>query len=147
MLQRNEQRNAQIIDTRSAGGEDSTMKERVKQVMEMTRRSEDDVVMALHDNDGDLNRAVNDLLEGVCAEWEVKKKKARQPSGAKQNAEQPGRQEESADWEDRRGQRASLRGTRGRANHDNRGCMFRNFQSLMPVPPFCRNFFSYLFII
>lgn len=108
-----------------AGGEDS-LKECVKQVMDMTRRSEDEVVMALHDNDGDLDRAVNDLLEDrVKAEWEVKKKKLRQPSGSKQSTDQTGGQDDSGDWEERRNQRSGgPPRMRGRANHDNRGCWF-----------------------
>ena len=105
------------------GGDDPTFKERVKQVMEMTRRTEDEVIMALHDSDGDFNRAVNDLLEGVSPEWEVKKKKARQPSSSKQSTEQPGGQDEGGEWEDRRTQRGGgPPRMRGRANHDNRGC-------------------------
>ncbi|XP_020279901.1 protein lingerer isoform X2 [Pseudomyrmex gracilis] len=111
-------RNSQIIDTR-AGGEDPILKERIKQVMEMTRRSEDDVVMALHDNDGDFDGAVNDLLEGVKTEWEVKKKKPRQPSGAK-TADQSS--QDNSEWEERRNQRSGgPPRMRGRANHDNRG--------------------------
>lgn len=106
------------------GGEDPALKERIRQVMDMTRRSEDEVVLALHDCDGDLDRAVNNLLEGVMQEWEVKKKKTRQPAGSKQNADQSGGQDESGDWEERRNQRGGgpprMRG-RG-ANHDNRGC-------------------------
>ncbi|XP_051162181.1 protein lingerer isoform X2 [Leptopilina boulardi] len=116
-------RHAQIIDTRMGGGEDPTFKERVKQVMEVTRRTEDEVIMALHDSDGDFNRAVNDLLEGVSPEWEVKKKKARQPSSSKQNIEQLGVQDEGGEWEsERRVQRGGgPPRMRGRANHDNRG--------------------------
>lgn len=87
----------------------------------MTRRSEDDVVMALHDNDGDFDGAVNDLLEGVKTEWEVKKKKPRQPSGAK-TADQSS--QDNSEWEERRNQRSGgPPRMRGRANHDNRGCM------------------------
>ncbi|KAJ8677502.1 hypothetical protein QAD02_013289, partial [Eretmocerus hayati] len=63
--------------------DESLWLEKVKQVMELTRKSEDEVVMALHDSDGDLNRAVNDLLEGICPGWSVKKKKVRQPQMAK----------------------------------------------------------------
>jgi NACalpha-BTF3-like transcription factor len=57
---------AQIIDTRS---EDPDMKNKIKQVMDATRKSEDEVCTALHDCDNDLDRAVNMLLEGsgtVC---------------------------------------------------------------------------------
>ena len=104
------------------GTDDPVLKEQIKQVMDMTRRSEDEVIMALHDSDGDLHRAVNDLLEGVQTEWEVKKKKARQPGGAKQNAEQSGDAEDTGDWDDRRNQRGGgPPRLRGRANHDNRG--------------------------
>lgn len=105
------------------GTEDPVLKEQIKQVMDMTRRSEDEVIMALHDSDGDLDRAVNDLLEGVQTEWEVKKKKARQPGGSKQNADSSGDAEETGDWEERRNQRGGgPPRLRGRANHDNRGC-------------------------
>lgn len=116
-------RHSQIIDTRMGCGEDPTFKERVKQVMEVTRRTEDEVIMALHDSDGDFNRAVNDLLEGVSPEWEVKKKKARQPSSSKQNTEQLGVQDEGGEWDsDRRIQRGGgPPRMRGRVIHDNRG--------------------------
>lgn len=108
-------------------GEDPILKERIKQVMDMTRRSEDEVVMALHDSDGDLDRAVNDLLEGVKTEWEVKKKKPRQPSGSKQNMDTSAGQDEGGDWDERRNQRGGgPPRMRGRANHDNRGCKLRN---------------------
>lgn len=110
-------------------GEDPILKERIKQVMDMTRRSEDEVVMALHDSDGDLDRAVNDLLEGVKTEWEVKKKKPRQPSGSKQNMDTSGGQDESGDWDERRNQRGGgPPRMRGRANHDNRGCMLKKIE-------------------
>lgn len=118
------------MDNRTGSSEDAVMKERIKQVMEMTRRSEDEVIMALHDAEGDFDRAVNDLLEGVTTEWEVKKKKPRQPNSAKQNTEVASGQEESADWEERRNhQRSSGSGPprmRGRQNHDNRGCELSN---------------------
>jgi len=52
---------AQIIDSRS---EDPDMKNKIKQVMDATRKSEDEVCTALHDCDNDLDRAVNMLLEG-----------------------------------------------------------------------------------
>lgn len=105
------------------GVEDPVFKERIKEVMDLTCRSEDEVIMALHDSDGDLNRAAIDLLEGVKTEWEVKKKKPRQPSGSKQAADQPGGQNDGGDWEERRNQRSGgPPRMRGRANHDNREC-------------------------
>ncbi|XP_021931148.1 protein lingerer isoform X2 [Zootermopsis nevadensis] len=71
---------AQIIDTRT---EDPNLKDKIKQAMDATRKTEDEVCTALHDCDNDLDRAVNMLLEGMGqGEWEtlVKKKKNRQPS-------------------------------------------------------------------
>lgn len=127
----NQIRHAQIIDTRMAGGEDPLLKERIKEVMAMTQRSEDAVITALHDSDGDLERAVNDLLEGGQTEWEVKKKKPRQPSGSKQNTDQSTGQQDNGDWEERRNQRSGgPPRMRGRANHDNRGCTFIFFKIL-----------------
>ncbi|CAB3374253.1 Hypothetical predicted protein [Cloeon dipterum] len=73
---------AQIIDTRT---EDPDMKNKIKQVMDATRKSEDEVCTALHDCDNDLDRAVNMLLEGSgTGEWETsgKKKKTRNQAGA-----------------------------------------------------------------
>lgn len=105
-------------------GDDMVLKERIKEVMDMTRRSEDEVIMALHDSDGDLDQAVNNLLEGVKTEWEVKKKKPRQPSGSKQNPDTTTGPDEAGDWgEERRNQRGNApTRMRGRANYDNRGC-------------------------
>lgn len=56
--------------------------------MDATRKTEDDAITALHDSDHDINKAVNMLLEGEAqGEWETsgKKKKNRQPTGAKSN--------------------------------------------------------------
>ncbi|XP_011503850.1 PREDICTED: protein lingerer isoform X3 [Ceratosolen solmsi marchali] len=114
-------RQTNIIDNRINSKEDVAWQERIKQVMDLTRRSEDEVIMALHDSDGDLNRAVNDLLEGVSPEWEVKKKKARPTGGSKQNSEQSV-VSDNLDWEDKRCFNSD--GTtriRGRVSHINRG--------------------------
>ncbi|KAF4528213.1 hypothetical protein B566_EDAN016834, partial [Ephemera danica] len=70
---------AQIIDTRT---EDPDMKNKIKQVMDATHKSEDEVWTALHDCDNDLDRAVNMLLEGEGqGEWVTSgtKKKNRHP--------------------------------------------------------------------
>ena len=53
---------AQIIDTRT---EDPDLKDKIKQVMDATRKTEDEVCTALHDCDNDPDRAVNMLLEGM----------------------------------------------------------------------------------
>ncbi|KAL0279068.1 UNVERIFIED_CONTAM: hypothetical protein PYX00_000700 [Menopon gallinae] len=76
---------AQLI---SKEEDDTNLKEKVKQVMDATRKTEDDAITALHDSDHDINKAVNMLLEGEAqGEWETsgKKKKNRQPTGAKSN--------------------------------------------------------------
>jgi hypothetical protein len=119
-----------IIDNRINNKEDVAWQERIKQVMDLTRRSEDEVIMALHDSDGDLNRAVNDLLEGVSPEWEVKKKKARPTGGPKQNSEQTV-VADNLDWDDKRcfNNDGTAR-IRGRVNHSNRGCKLKFFYYL-----------------
>ncbi|XP_071442079.1 protein lingerer isoform X7 [Hetaerina americana] len=130
---------AQIIDTRS---EDPDLKDKIKQVMDATRKTEDEVCTALHDCDNDPDRAVNMLLEGMgTGEWEMsgKKKKNRQPGtntkpeGPVNNREDPG-----GDWcREREGggggggggaerERSRTRGSgpprmRGRGSLDSRG--------------------------
>ena len=44
---------AQIIDTKT---EDPDLKDKIKQVMDATRKTEDEVCTALHDCDNDLDR-------------------------------------------------------------------------------------------
>lgn len=54
--------------------------------MDITTKTEDEVITALHDCDNDCDRAVNMLLEGKAqGEWETsgKKRKNRQPSTTK----------------------------------------------------------------
>ncbi|KAJ1530638.1 hypothetical protein ONE63_005512 [Megalurothrips usitatus] len=81
---------AQIIDGRY---EDPQIKEKIKQIMDATHKSEIEVCTALHDCDNDANRAVNMLIEGqISTDWETssKKKKSRQPSAnAKPDAGAP----------------------------------------------------------
>nr|CAD7569214.1 unnamed protein product [Timema californicum] len=114
---------AQIIDTRT---EDPDLKDKIKQVMDATRKTEDEVCTALHDCDNDLDRAVNMLLEGMGqGEWEtsVKKKKNRQPSTTKCESSVNNLEVEQEDWAQDRGR---TRGggpprMRGRGGLDNRG--------------------------
>lgn len=74
-------RMAQIIDS----GKDAANLATVKQLMEMTGRTEDDVIVALHDAQDDADRAVMILLEEGGApkgEWvEQGKKKKRSNTG------------------------------------------------------------------
>lgn len=60
---------AQIIDTRT---DDPGLKEKIRQVMDATRKTEDEVCTALHDCDNDLEKAVNMLLEGMAQVGQVK---------------------------------------------------------------------------
>lgn len=53
---------AQIIESKT---EDPDLKDKIKQVMDATRKTEDEVCTALHDCDNDPDRAVNMLLEGM----------------------------------------------------------------------------------
>ncbi|XP_056647159.1 protein lingerer isoform X2 [Diorhabda sublineata] len=67
--------------------EDPSMKDKVKQLIEMSHRSEEEVCLALHECDNDVNLASNMLFEEMrIGEWEtrVKKKKNRQTSTGKQ---------------------------------------------------------------
>lgn len=122
---------AQIIETRT---EDPDLKDKIKQVMDATRKSEDEVCTALHDCDNDPDRAVNMLLEGAgTGEWEtsVKKKKNRQPSTTKSETVANNRDTEQEDWGLEREtnterERSRTRGggpprMRGRGSLDNRG--------------------------
>ncbi|XP_018562921.1 protein lingerer isoform X3 [Anoplophora glabripennis] len=68
-------------------GEDPSIKDKVKQLIEMSHRSEEEVCLALHECDNDINLASNMLFENMgTGKWEtrVKKKKNRQASAGKQ---------------------------------------------------------------
>ncbi|XP_014234150.1 protein lingerer isoform X1 [Trichogramma pretiosum] len=107
---------------KSANARSEPLPENVKAVMDLTLKSEDEVVMALHVADGDLDRAVNDLLEGVSPEWEIKKKKARPAAGAKQTSDDaPLDNHTGSDYKHQYQADSSARGRGGRANHGNRG--------------------------
>jgi hypothetical protein len=75
-------------DSTHSKSEDPSIKEKVRQLIEMSQRSEEEVCLALHECDGDVNTAMNMLLEDIGhGEWEtrVKKKKSRQASASKQD--------------------------------------------------------------
>ncbi|KAE8752080.1 hypothetical protein FOCC_FOCC001242 [Frankliniella occidentalis] len=88
--------------------EDPQLRDKIKQVMDATHKSEEEVATALHDCDNDLNRAVNMLIEGqISGEWETssKKKKNRLPSAnSKPDAAAPrgisSADVESENWDD-----------------------------------------------
>ncbi|KAB0803651.1 hypothetical protein PPYR_00621 [Photinus pyralis] len=85
-------------DKQHGGGEnarsktdDPGIKEKVRQVTEMTRRSEEEVCLALYECDYDAERAINMLYENfIEGEWETssKKKKNRQASTSKTETEE-----------------------------------------------------------
>lgn len=68
---------ARIIDTHRS--EDPELQKKMKQVMEVTRVSEDEASMALHSREYDVEQAITLLTEGgsesLDAEWEQAGKK------------------------------------------------------------------------
>ncbi|KAK6642787.1 hypothetical protein RUM43_004289 [Polyplax serrata] len=124
---------AQIIDRRT---DDNKLKEKIKQIMDATRKTEDEVITALHDCDNDLDSAVNMLLEGEAqGEWETsgKKKKNRQTNNMKggdgtnnKSAAEDGIEEESpvpaanAERERSRNRGGGPPRLRGRGGNENR---------------------------
>ncbi|KAL8577437.1 hypothetical protein ACOMHN_048072 [Nucella lapillus] len=90
-------RMALMIDS----GKDTANFDTVKQLCEMTGRSEDDVVVALHDAQDDPDRAVAILIDGEQGqgEWEVqdKKKKRSNLKSDKEMAGSPGGENDRGD--------------------------------------------------
>lgn len=71
--------------------DDPGIKDKVRQVIDMTRRSEEEVCLALYECDYDTERAINMLFENLVeGEWETssKKKKNRQASTSKIESEE-----------------------------------------------------------
>jgi NACalpha-BTF3-like transcription factor len=52
-------------DSTHSKSEDPSIKEKVRQLIEMSQRSEEEVCLALHECDGDVNTAMNMLLEDI----------------------------------------------------------------------------------
>lgn len=118
--------------------EDAELQKKLKQLIELTGRSIDEAMVALHDCNYDLNRAVDKLLEDENneGEWQEagSKKKKNQPSSNKTNAAEPtgnavnhktdkrhdknkDREEDSAAAQDNdRGDRGGFGAPRGRRN-------------------------------
>nr|XP_034358327.1 ubiquitin-associated protein 2 isoform X2 [Arvicanthis niloticus] len=90
---------------------DSDFEAKVKQLMEVTGRSQDECVVALHDCNGDVNRAINLLLEGSSdtTSWET-------VGGKKKNF---GR--ESSENKENREKRTEREASRGRGNNNRKG--------------------------
>ncbi|XP_054842394.1 ubiquitin-associated protein 2 isoform X2 [Eublepharis macularius] len=92
---------------------DADFEDKVKQLMEVTGKNQDDSIVALHDCNGDVNRAINILLEGSSdtTSWETvggkKKSLGKESSENKENREKRGDREVS------RGRGSSSRRGRG----------------------------------
>ncbi|XP_044747574.1 protein lingerer isoform X3 [Coccinella septempunctata] len=100
------------IDTGKASGDKIMMKEnpksedlksKVQRLIEMTQRSEEEVCLALHDCNNDLQQAVNMLYETMTeSQWSVKKKKSRQP-GNKQEKQSNDETANTDEWNENQG--------------------------------------------
>ncbi|KAM6363582.1 ubiquitin-associated protein 2 isoform 8-T12 [Pluvialis apricaria] len=92
---------------------DADFEDKVKQLMEVTGKNQDECIVALHDCNGDVNRAINILLEGSSdtTSWETvggkKKSLGKESSENKENREKRGDREVS------RGRGSSNRRGRG----------------------------------
>ncbi|XP_075042576.1 ubiquitin-associated protein 2 isoform X2 [Mixophyes fleayi] len=92
---------------------DADFEDKVKQLMEVTGKNQDECIVALHDCNGDVNRAINILLEGNSdtTSWETvggkKKSIGKESSENKENREKRGDREMS------RGRGTSSRRGRG----------------------------------
>ncbi|XP_066897432.1 ubiquitin-associated protein 2 isoform X9 [Kogia breviceps] len=100
---------------------DSEFEAKVKQLMEVTGKNQDECIVALHDCNGDVNKAINTLLEGNSdtTSWETvggkKKNFGKESSENKENREKRSEREVS------RGRGSNNRKVRG----GNRGREFR----------------------
>ncbi|KAI1240244.1 hypothetical protein IHE44_0011702 [Lamprotornis superbus] len=78
---------------------DADFEDKVKQLMEVTGKNQDECIVALHDCNGDVNRAINILLEGSSdtTSWETvggkKKSLGKEGSENKENREKRGDRE------------------------------------------------------
>ncbi|XP_061056488.1 ubiquitin-associated protein 2 isoform X7 [Eubalaena glacialis] len=100
---------------------DSEFEAKVKQLMEVTGKNQDECIVALHDCNGDVNKAINILLEGNSdtTSWET-------VGGKKKNFGK-----ESSENKENREKRSEREVSRGRGNNNrkirggNRGREFR----------------------
>uniref|UniRef100_A0A7M4DWS9 Ubiquitin associated protein 2 like n=1 Tax=Crocodylus porosus TaxID=8502 RepID=A0A7M4DWS9_CROPO len=105
---------------------DADFEEKVKQLIDITGKNQDECVIALHDCNGDVNRAINVLLEGNpdTHSWEMVGKK-KGVSGQKESG-QTEPSEESKENRDRDRDYSRRRGgppRRGRGASRGRECM------------------------
>ncbi|XP_056587198.1 ubiquitin-associated protein 2a isoform X2 [Triplophysa dalaica] len=96
---------------------DADFEDKVKQLMEVTGKNQDDCMVALHDCNEDVNRAINFLLEGTsdATSWEtVGKKKSLGKDGTSTESK------ENKENREKKGERESSKG-RGGAGRRGRG--------------------------
>nr|XP_032649576.1 ubiquitin-associated protein 2-like isoform X5 [Chelonoidis abingdonii] len=111
---------------------DADFEEKVKQLIDITGKNQDECVIALHDCNGDVNRAINVLLEGNpdTHSWEMVGKK-KGVSGQKDSG-QTEPSEEGKENRDRDRDYSRRRGgppRRGRGTSRGRECMILPFNS------------------
>ncbi|KAM6230913.1 ubiquitin-associated protein 2 isoform 2-T2 [Porphyrio hochstetteri] len=92
---------------------DADFEDKVKQLMEVTGKSQDECIVALHDCNGDVNKAINILLEGSSdtTSWETVGGKKK--SLGKEGSENKESKEKRVDREMSRGRGSSSRRGRG----------------------------------
>ncbi|XP_053512140.1 ubiquitin-associated protein 2 isoform X2 [Artibeus jamaicensis] len=90
---------------------DSEFEAKVKQLMEVTGKNQDECIVALHDCNGDVNKAINTLLEGNSdtTSWET-------VGGKKKNFGK-----ESSENKENREKRSEREVSRGRGNSNRKG--------------------------
>uniref|UniRef100_A0A4W3IVQ9 Ubiquitin associated protein 2a n=1 Tax=Callorhinchus milii TaxID=7868 RepID=A0A4W3IVQ9_CALMI len=95
---------------------DTDFEDKVKQLMEVTGKNQDESIVALHDCNGDVNRAINVLLEGNSdtTSWETVGKKKNLGTGKDSLLENKENREKRGDREASRGRGSSSR--RGKGN-------------------------------
>uniref|UniRef100_A0A8C9DP86 Ubiquitin associated protein 2 n=1 Tax=Prolemur simus TaxID=1328070 RepID=A0A8C9DP86_PROSS len=101
---------------------DSDFETKVKQLMEVTGKNQDECIVALHDCNGDVNKAINILLEGNSdtTSWETVGGKKR--NFGKENSENKENREKRSEREASRARGNNNRKGRGGGN---RGREFR----------------------
>ncbi|KAJ8273542.1 hypothetical protein GJAV_G00102790 [Gymnothorax javanicus] len=98
---------------------DADFEEKVKQLIDITGKDQDESMIALHDCNGDVNRAINVLLEGSpdTDSWETVVGKKKGVSGQKES----GQAEASEEGKENRERAAERDGTRRRGGAPRRG--------------------------
>ncbi|XP_063151957.1 ubiquitin-associated protein 2 isoform X2 [Candoia aspera] len=110
---------------------DADFEDKVKQLMEVTGKNQDDCIVALHDCNGDVNRAINILLEGSSdtTSWETVGGKKK--SLGKESSENKEDREKRGDREVSRGRGSANRRGRG----GGRGRELRTEENGVETPP------------